>query len=216
MRMLSTDSRGSSDLFPYLFLKIEMSYLNPQLNFRIATEGELKSRGAGMKIIWGTTSSPFGKVFIAKNPQGISHLSFFDTSEAESLDAVLGDWPLAELERNDNSAQNNGKIIFAAVPETFQPVPIFVKGTSFQIEIWQELMKIQPGQVSSYGRLAERIGRKSSVRAAANAVGRNRISYLIPCHRVIRGNGDLGGYRWGIGRKKAILTSENPNWTATP
>ncbi|MFK7851723.1 MAG: methylated-DNA--[protein]-cysteine S-methyltransferase [Akkermansiaceae bacterium] len=184
------------------------------LRISVATDTQLQSRGEGHKITLGTASSPFGNAFIASTPFGISHLSFFDETEDESLAAVIQDWPRAELVRDDAFASESIRKILDSSEQVNTSYQLFLKGTPFQIRVWKALIHIKPGNTSTYGSLAESIGAKSSARAVGNAVGRNRVSYLVPCHRVIRTNGELGGYRWGTERKKLMLKQEIPNWTA--
>lgn len=176
-----------------------------RLPFSIATDAEIKSGGQGMEISWGLTESPFGKCFIAQNPHGISHLSFFDEDEKESLEVVRKDWLKAELRRDDKLAIATARSLFALESPTFH---LHLKGTDFQLKVWNALLGIPKGELSTYGRLANQIGMQSAARAIGNAVGRNRISYLIPCHRVVRECGAIGGYHWGVVRKRAMLAAE--------
>ncbi len=147
-----------------------------------------------MKIRWGVSPSPFGSMFLARSPRGITHLSFFDGDVTESLDVLRKDWPEAELIRDDSL--------------TVKPHRLHVKGTPFQMRVWQALLEIPEGSLSTYGKIAAAIGMPGASRAVGSAVGANRISLLIPCHRVIRADGGLGGYRWGAERKRVMLASE--------
>lgn len=157
-------------------------------------------RDKGMEIRWGISNSPFGKMFLARSPRGITHLSFFDDDESESMAALRKDWPEAKLIRDDS-----------AVPEFLSEKShrLHVLGTPFQLSVWRALLEISYGGLSTYGSLAESIGRPGASRAVGSAVGANRISLLIPCHRVVRTGGGLGGYRWGVERKRAMLEAEN-------
>jgi len=148
------------------------------------------------EICWGISDSLFGKMFLAASRQGITHLSFFDRDETEALAVLKSHWPDADLRRDDTLAQqkHNGALL--------------VKGSDFQKKIWQALLEIPSGETISYGQLAEKIGRKGAAQALGQAVGANRISYLIPCHRVVRSDGAMGGYRWGVDRKKQMLDWE--------
>lgn len=147
-----------------------------------------------MKIRWGISQSAFGNIFLARSSRGITHLSFFDGDFAESLDILRRDWPKAELIRDDSLSA-----------DTYQ---LHVKGTPFQMRVWHALLKIPEGSLSTYGEIAAALGMPGASRAVGSAVGANRISLLIPCHRVIRTDGGLGGYRWGTERKRAILAAE--------
>jgi AraC family transcriptional regulator of adaptative response/methylated-DNA-[protein]-cysteine methyltransferase len=170
-----------------------------------ATLREARSGGAGLEIRWGVSESPFGKMFLAQSPRGITHLSFFDGDEAESLDVLRGDLPAASKVRDDRMVREIAGEIFT---QQSRGCRLHVKGTPFQLKVWGALMNIPEGVLSTYGKLAAEIRMEGAARAVANAVGANRISYLIPCHRVIRASGELGGYRWGQDRKRAMLAWE--------
>jgi AraC family transcriptional regulator of adaptative response/methylated-DNA-[protein]-cysteine methyltransferase len=148
------------------------------------------------EICWGISNSPFGNMFLAASRQGITHLSFFDRDETEALAVLKRDWPAAVLHRDDSLAQQR------------HSGALLVKGTAFQKLIWQALLKIPCGETISYGKLAEKLGMKGAAQALGQAVGANRIAYLIPCHRIVRSDGALGGYRWGMDRKMQILGRE--------
>lgn len=158
-----------------------------------------------MEIRWGVSESPFGKMFLAESAHGITHLSFFEGDEAEALDVLRGDWPEAELVRDEEFAVKMEERIFSRKTADFR---LHVKGTPFQEKVWQALKAIPRGKVSTYGKIAAGLGMPGAARAVGSAVGANRISYLIPCHRVIRTDGGLGGYRWGTERKRAMLAAE--------
>lgn len=157
------------------------------------------------EIRWGVSESPFGKMFLAESSLGITHLSFFDGDEAESLDAVRGDFPKAKLARDEDFAGKMSKRIFSGKTADLR---LHVKGTPFQEKVWQALLEIPPGGVSTYGKIAAGLGMPGASRAVGSAVGANRISWLIPCHRAIRTDGGLGGYRWGAERKRSMLERE--------
>lgn len=163
-----------------------------------ASSGEIQDKE--LEILWGVSESPFGNMFVARSPRGITHLSFFDEDETESMAALRKDWPKAKLTRDDGAARD-------MVSETNT---LHVTGTAFQIRVWNALLEIPRGGLSTYGSLAESIGMPGAARAIGNAVGANRISLLIPCHRVIREGGGIGGYRWGVERKRAMLATERP------
>jgi AraC family transcriptional regulator of adaptative response/methylated-DNA-[protein]-cysteine methyltransferase len=159
-----------------------------------------------LEIRWGVSESPFGKMFVAESAYGITHLSFFDGDETESLDVLRGDFPKSDLVRDDEFVGKMAKRIFSLkAPDDFR---LHMKGTPFQERVWQALQEIPRGEVSTYGKIAAKLGMPGASRAVGSAVGANRISLLIPCHRVIRTDGGLGGYRWGTGRKRAMLAAE--------
>ncbi len=158
------------------------------------------------KIRWGISDSPFGKMFLAESSLGITHLSFFDGDETESLEMLRADFPKADLVRDDEFAGKMAKRIFSG--KAAPGLRLHMKGTPFQEKVWQALLEIPPGGVSTYGKIAGGLGMPGASRAVGSAVGANRISWLIPCHRVIRSDGGLGGYRWGTDRKRAMLARE--------
>jgi AraC family transcriptional regulator of adaptative response/methylated-DNA-[protein]-cysteine methyltransferase len=159
-----------------------------------------------LEIRWDVSESPFGKMFLAESAHGITHLSFFDGDEKDSLDVLRGDFPKSGLGRDDGFAGEIAKRIFSLkAPGVFR---LHMKGTPFQERVWQALQEIPRGEVSTYGKIAAKLGMPGASRAVGSAVGANRISVLIPCHRVIRTDGGLGGYRWGTGRKRAMLERE--------
>lgn len=154
----------------------------------------LETCDSEMKIRWGVSHGSFGNMFLAMSPRGITHLSFFDGDFSESLDVLRKDWPKAELIRDDSLTMDNHQL--------------HVKGTAFQMRVWRALLEIPEGSLSTYGDIAAALGMPGASRAVGGAVGANRISLLIPCHRVIRSDGALGGYRWGAERKRLMLARE--------
>jgi AraC family transcriptional regulator of adaptative response/methylated-DNA-[protein]-cysteine methyltransferase len=174
-----------------------------------ATPGEIKARGAGMTIRAGVADSPFGNCLIAETPRGICHLSFFDDADRENaIHEMTAEWPLAEVESDDDHAARLAAKIFSPASSAL-PWKLFVRGTPFQLRVWRALLQVPPGSLVSYGKLAAASGNPNASRATGTAVGRNAISFLIPCHRVIRETGISGHYRWGAVRKRAILAWES-------
>jgi AraC family transcriptional regulator of adaptative response/methylated-DNA-[protein]-cysteine methyltransferase len=168
------------------------------------TPGEYKSGGAGLSLSHGCHETPFGRAWIAQSPRGIVALSF-DTGLGDrgTLEALRRDWPRAELVRDDARAGATLDAIFGPGPG--DALRISVRGTNFQVSVWEALLRIPEGQLRSYGQIAAALGRPGAARAVAGAVAANPIAYLIPCHRVIRSLGEIGGYRWGAARKRLIL-----------
>jgi AraC family transcriptional regulator of adaptative response/methylated-DNA-[protein]-cysteine methyltransferase len=176
-----------------------------------ATPDEIAARGAKMTIRAGIAHSPFGRCLIGETPRGICHLSFFDDDEEKRSIAEMGqEWPLAEILWDHTHATQLTSRIFSPEASAGSPTPwtVFVRGTDFQIRVWKELLKIPSGSTISYGELAAAAGNPKASRATGTAVGRNAISFLIPCHRVIHSDGSYGNYRWGIQRKRAVLAWE--------
>lgn len=168
-----------------------------------ATPGEIKSGGADLTIVWGMADSPFGSCMIAESPRGICHLSFPDAS-SDPLADLRSDWSNATLVRDAARARAMAYDIFAGDVSS----PLHVRGTPFQLRIWRALIQVAPGRLTSYSRLAAAAGNPNASRATGSAVGANPISYLIPCHRVIRETGLCGNYRWDPVRKRAMLARE--------
>lgn len=171
--------------------------------------GDVKLRGKGLKIGWGIHNTPLGPTLVATTHRGVCHLSFLDGREGDSLQELKSQWPEAELLHQESSTQP----IIEEVNRRLRgnqprPLSLLLKGSPLQLKVWQALMAMDEGQLTSYQRLAEHINLPKGPRAVGNAIGANPIALLIPCHRVIRTNGELGGYRWGLSRKKALIGLE--------
>jgi AraC family transcriptional regulator, regulatory protein of adaptative response / methylated-DNA-[protein]-cysteine methyltransferase len=170
------------------------------------TPGEFKTRGEGVTIRYGLHASPFGKCLVAVTDRGICHLGFVQSSEGAAIDSLVADWRNAEMVEDSRSTAPLVSAIFEAVPGT--PLHVHLRGTNFQLKVWEALLQVPAGSVTTYEGLAQRIGQPSASRAVGSAVGHNPIAVLIPCHRVIRKVGDFGNYRYGALRKKALLARE--------
>jgi AraC family transcriptional regulator of adaptative response/methylated-DNA-[protein]-cysteine methyltransferase len=174
--------------------------------------GELKKGGEGLDIVYGTAESPFGKCLLAETSRGICHLSFVDEGAKVEVPAeLMAEWPLARVRRSDAVAARRAGEIFVRGSESRQrgqPLRAWVTGTSFQLRVWRALLQVPRGELTTYGRLARAIGSGGASRAVGSAVGANPLAYLIPCHRVIRQTGALGGYRWGGERKRVLVAWE--------
>jgi len=181
-----------------------------------ATPGEVKNGGAGIVFAYGVHPTPLGRVFLGVTERGIAALAFL--SPSRSSEAALADlrrnWPAADFVEDLATTRSWTERVFAAFPRRGDPVPfatplpVFVRGTQFQVRVWEALLQIPAGEVTTYGALAHQLETPKGSRAVGQAVGRNPVSLLIPCHRVIRESGLLGGYRWGLGVKKLILAQE--------
>jgi AraC family transcriptional regulator of adaptative response/methylated-DNA-[protein]-cysteine methyltransferase len=173
-----------------------------------ASPGEIKSGGAGWMLSGGFAETPFGLCFIGETPRGLGHLSFLSPGEeSAALVAFQSLWPKAELVQDEAKAVEWAGRIFTPQSSP-QTIRAFVKGSAFQVKVWEALLRIPDGQLVSYGTIAQSIGKAKATRAVGTAVGRNELSWLIPCHRVIRETGVLGNYRWGPERKKAMIAYE--------
>jgi AraC family transcriptional regulator of adaptative response/methylated-DNA-[protein]-cysteine methyltransferase len=171
------------------------------------TPGEYKSHGAGVAIDYGFHPTPFGKCLLAITGRGICFLGFVNNDRQSTLEKLRQDWPNATLTESPNRTASLVEGIFGPQPST--PLALHLRGTNFQLKVWEALLRLPPGQVTTYQGLAQQIGDSRMARAVGNAVGRNPVAYLIPCHRVLRQVGDFGGYRYGSARKKAILLYES-------
>lgn len=169
------------------------------------TPGEYKSRGAGISIRYGIHPTPFGKCLIGLTDRGICHLGFVQTGEGDAVDTLAAEWSQARMIEDDRATAPLVEPIFDLNRRGDQPLRLHLRGTNFQIKVWEALLRIPPGSVTTYEGLAEQVGRPGATRAVGSAVGRNPVAVLIPCHRVIRKLGGFGEYRYGSARKKALL-----------
>jgi len=164
--------------------------------------GEIRGKGAGVEIRHGVTQTPFGTAFIAETARGLMRLRFLDgRSDATEIDALRVLWPRATFVRDDERARTLAGSIWGNKPVT---LPLAVTGTNFQVQVWRALLELEPGATVTYGALARQLGRPEGARAIGNAVSVNPIAWVIPCHRVLKASGELGGYRWGASRKHMI------------
>lgn len=165
--------------------------------------------GKGLEIRHGIHDSPAGRLFIAATGRGICRVSFVDLEQpGEPAAALRQRWPAAMLTQDDAGTAALARRVFARKPDGSAPLTLFVDGTNFQLQVWQALLRIPPGAVTSYAGLAAATGRPRAARAVGNAVAANPVAWLIPCHRVLRTNGEPGGYRWGPTRKQLLLARE--------
>ena len=175
-----------------------------------ATPGEYKSRGAGMTFRQGVAEGPFGPTLLVWNDRGLAALAFLTTIERESaLADVAGPWSAARLVADDRGAEAMIDRIFA--PMDGRPVDqlrVLVSGTDFQVKVWEALLRIPLGSLVTYEAIGRAIGKPRAARAIGNAVGANPVSWLIPCHRVIRQTALIGHYRWGSGVKRLLIGAE--------
>ena len=171
------------------------------------TPGQYKAKGSGVRLIYGFHPSPFGECLLAATERGICALRFMQANQTDRLVSWLQrQWPKAALRHEPDETLLLHRRVFDFAPER-QPAPVhlYVQGTNFQIKVWEALLKIPLGRAVSYEDVARHIGMPRASRAVGNAVGRNPIPFLIPCHRVIRKMGDFGYYGEGPARKKAML-----------
>ncbi|MBJ7577212.1 bifunctional helix-turn-helix domain-containing protein/methylated-DNA--[protein]-cysteine S-methyltransferase [Devosia sp. MC532] len=170
--------------------------------------GVFRTGGAGLDMIWGTAPSPFGTAVVTMTEYGISGIGFADeeTSVEDAFLDLARRWPMARFFRDD--ARVGPEVVKIFAPQNWsaeQPVKLVMIGTDFEVSVWQTLLKIPVGQAATYAEVARTIGKPQASRAVGAAVGRNPISFVIPCHRVVGSTGALTGYHWGVPRKRAIL-----------
>ena len=181
------------------------------VNCEAVTPGEYRSRGAGVDIAYGFHPTPFGECLLALTMRGICFLAFVNGSRQAALAQLRGDWTNSSLREDRAATRQVVETIFSRLPFTSvsspqpQSISLHLPGTNFQIKVWEALLRLPAGTVTSYEMLTEQIGSVNSSRAVGNAVARNPVAYLIPCHRVIQKTGGFGGYRYGAARKQAIL-----------
>jgi len=171
------------------------------------TPGEYKQKGNGLKIGYGIHPTPFGEALIAVSDKGVCHLSFLQPNELQQeIEILKKKWDQAELAENLGLTSSIVHQIFnRSNHNQSAPLPLHLKGTNFQIKVWEALLKIPTGSILSYQDIAALIGQPKATRAVATAVAQNPIAYLIPCHRVIQKMGVFGQYHGGRTRKQAIL-----------
>ncbi|HEV8082641.1 MAG TPA: methylated-DNA--[protein]-cysteine S-methyltransferase [Chitinophagaceae bacterium] len=187
-----TGLSGTSRLHD-LFIKIEGM-----------TPGEFKNGGENLSINYSYAESPFGDILVASTSKGICHMAFVD-SEEEALYKLQNNFPNAKLRQMVDLIQQNALYIFTHDWSKLNKIKLHLKGTHFQIKVWETLLKIPMGQLSTYGNIATQIENPKAARAVGSAIGSNPVAFLIPCHRVIQSSGTFGQYMWGATRKTAMI-----------
>ncbi|MFN3938217.1 MAG: methylated-DNA--[protein]-cysteine S-methyltransferase [Gemmobacter sp.] len=185
------------------------------LRWEAMTPGEVARDGDGLTIRWGWFESPFGPALVMGTDRGICGIGFAESSGCEAAMADLsGRWPRARHVEDPSALRPWVQSTFGDGPGGGPPV--VAMGAPFQIKVWEALLRIPAGRVTTYSDIAAAIGHPKAVRAVGTAVGRNPISFLIPCHRALRRSGELGGYHWGLPVKRAILAWEAARADAMP
>ena len=174
------------------------------INIEGMTPGEYKNGGEQLRINYSFAESPFGNIIVASTAKGICHLAFAD-DEKDALQQLQSQFPKAEFRQVVDTIQQNALFIFTQDWKNLSKIKLHLKGTPFQIKVWEALLKIPMGDVSTYSSLAGGIGNPNASRAVGTAIGDNPVAFLIPCHRVIRSTGEFGNYHWGSTRKTAML-----------
>ena len=169
------------------------------------TPGEYRARGRGLVIRYGVHPSPFGDCFLAMTDRGVCKLAFVDAAlqRDECEHSLHDEWEAAAIERDQDATANIARQVFD--PTATGSLQLLLRGSPFQMRVWEALLSIPEGRLASYQQIAMLVERPSAVRSVASAIARNDIGYLIPCHRVIRSTGEFGQYRWGSARKQALI-----------
>lgn len=179
------------------------------VNIEGMTPGEYKNGGAHLSINYSFAESPFGNILVASTPKGICYMAFADDG-AKALEDLQQHFPNAQYRQMLDLAQQNALYIFTHDWSKLHEIKLHLKGTDFQLKVWETLLKIPMGNLTTYGNIAQKINRPKASRAVGTAIGDNPVAFLIPCHRVIQSTGLLGGYHWGTARKTAMI-----GWEAT-
>ena len=168
------------------------------------TPGEYKNGGENLEIHYSFAESPFGNILVASTPKGICHLAFAD-DEKEALTVLQNKFANASYRQMTDLAQQNALYVFTHGWSKLSQIKLHLKGTAFQLKVWETLLKIPMGRLTTYGSIAKQIQLPNASRAVGTAIGDNPVAFLIPCHRIIQSTGVFGGYHWGSTRKTAII-----------
>lgn len=175
------------------------------VNIEGMTPGEYKNGGQALRINYSFAETPFGQVMVASTDKGICHLAFVDKGEEEALGSLKQLFPNAAYTQCPDRKQEDALSVFNRDWSKPDEIRLHLKGTSFQLKVWETLLKIPAGGLTTYADLATKSGHEGACRAVGTAIGRNPVAFLIPCHRVIKATGDIGNYHWGEVRKEAII-----------
>lgn len=180
------------------------------LRWEAMSPGEYARAGEGLTIYWGWIDSPFGPSLVMGTDKGICGIGFAaETGPEAAFEDLSSRWPRARFVEDADRLRPWALAAYGAHPGETGKTPLFLIGAPFQIKVWEALMQVPTGHVTTYSDIARVIGHPKAVRAVGTAVGRNPISWLIPCHRALRKSGALGGYHWGLPVKRAILAWES-------
>jgi AraC family transcriptional regulator of adaptative response/methylated-DNA-[protein]-cysteine methyltransferase len=185
------------------------------------TPGDYKRRGEGLEMAYGFHASPFGEALLIATERGLAGLAFVDEDKRQTREDALADmrqrWPRARLAAAPDRTAPLARSIFSPADWSRErPVRLVLIGTDFEVQVWETLLKIPMGRAVSYGDIACHLGRPTAARAVGSAVGRNPLSFVVPCHRVLGRDGSLTGYHWGLTRKRALIGWEAGRLAAAP
>lgn len=179
------------------------------VNIEGMTPGEYRNGGEDLIIQYSIQECRFGKYIVASTAKGICNLAFFEDGEKAAIADLRTNWPNARIQEGTDTHQQKIIRFFTNNTGDASDIRLHLKGTPFQLKVWQALLHIPQGDVSTYSGIAQQISQPTASRAVGTAIGSNPVSYIIPCHRVIKSIGETGGYRWGTTRKKAMLAWES-------
>jgi len=174
------------------------------INIEGMTPGEYKNGGENLSINYSYAETPFGEILVASTPKGICHMAFADEDQ-EALNILQKEFPNANYKQMVDLIQQNALYIFTKDWENLSKIKLHLKGTEFQLKVWETLLKIPLGKLSSYGKIAGHLHIPKASQAVGSAVANNPVAFLIPCHRVIQSSGAFGQYHWGSNRKAAMI-----------
>lgn len=169
------------------------------------TPGEYKNGGEALTVNYSFADTPFGNVIVASTDKGICHIAFADAGVEQALENLKIQFPNATYKQILDLKQQNALFVFNQDWSKLDEIKLHLKGTDFQLKVWETLLKVPSGGLTTYGDLAVKAGHEGAYRAVGTAVGKNPVAFLIPCHRVIKSTGELGNYHWGKNRKNLIV-----------
>lgn len=172
------------------------------------TPGTVQSAGAGLVVRWGVHDTPFGPALAGRSDRGLCWFGFLAGPEQDGDDALRNRWPQATIRHDPSATAPLVSRMFDGSDPSAPPLPLHLRGTNFQVKVWEALLRVPAGRLTTYAEIAEAVGEPTAHRAVGAAVGRNPIGYIVPCHRVIRASGAIGDYHWGAARQQAILAQE--------
>ncbi len=174
------------------------------VNIEGMTPAEYKNGGKNLSVNYSFAQSPFGSLLVASTAKGVCYMAF-NEKEVEALENLKEKFPNAVFQNQSDLLQQNALLIFRNDWSKLPQIKLHLKGTDFQLKVWESLLQLPMGKLSTYGDIAGKIGNPKASRAVGTAIGSNPVAFLIPCHRVIQSSGNIGGYMWGTTRKTAII-----------
>lgn len=174
------------------------------INIEGMTPGEYKNGGENLSIHYSFAESPFGNILVASTSKGICHIAFADDEKVAMKD-LFSRFPNAKYKQMVDLIQQNAMFIFNHDWTQLHQIKLHLKGSPFQLKVWETLLRIPMGKLTTYGAIAKQIQSPKAYRAVGTAIGENPVAFLIPCHRIIQSTGEFGGYHWGTVRKTAII-----------